>query len=157
MRIKLFGVIGVGLALAATGTFAAKKPAATHPAAKPAPSCAALAFRPLPGGTADGEQTAGTYKSRLAHFELRGTVQNGAPANYYLVANGARIASAAQTVAPAAGDCAVAKKMPRPGVAAASCTGDRFTVVIAHAGNKRFALLYAQNGGAASFCDAGSF
>ena len=96
------------------------------------------------------------YKSRLVRLELRGTVQNGAPANYYLVANGARLATSAQTVPPTAGDCAVAKKMPRPGAAAAACTGERFTVIIAHAGDKRIALLYAQNGGAASFCDAGS-
>jgi hypothetical protein len=156
MRIALIGAVGVGLALLATATFAAQKPAAPHAAAKPAPSCAALVFRPLPGGTPDGEQTAGMYKSHLARLELRGTVQNGAPANYYLMANGARIA-AAQTLPPAAGDCAVAKKMPRPGAAAASCSGERFTVVIAHAGDKRFALLYAQNAGAASFCDAGSF
>jgi hypothetical protein len=156
MRKTLFGVVGVGLALAASGTFAAHKPAA-NAAAKPAPSCAALAFRPLPAGTPDGEQTAGMYKSRRARLELHGTVQNGAPANYYLVANGARIAAVAQTLPPAAGDCAVAKKMPRPDAAAASCTGDKFTVVVAHAGDKRFALLYAQNLGAASFCGAGSF
>jgi hypothetical protein len=157
MRIALFGAVGMGLALAASGTFAAQKPAATHAAAKPAPSCAALVFRPLPGGSPDGEQTAGMYRSRLVRLELRGTVQNGAPANYYLMANGARIVAAAQTLPPAAGDCAVAKKMPRPGATAASCTGERFIVIIAHAGDKRFALLYAQSGGAASFCDAGSF
>ena len=157
MRTAIIAAIGLGLIGSATGSLAAQKPAGKH-AGKPAPACAALVFRPLPGGTADGEQTAGTYRSRLARLELRGTVQNGAPANYYLVANGVRVAAAAQGLPPASGDCAAAKKMPRPGTAAASCTGERFTVVVAHAGDKRYALLYAQSGGGAwSFCNAGAF
>ena len=173
MRIAIVAAIGVVLATMATGSLAAQHPPGNHPpakrpptghpparhatAAKPAPACAALVFRPLPGGTADGEQTAGMYRSRLARLELRGTVQNGTPANYYLMANGGRVAAAGQNPPPAAADCAAAKKMPRPGAAAASCTGDRFTVVVAHAGDKRYALLYAQSGGAWSFCNVGSF
>jgi hypothetical protein len=47
--------------------------------------------------------------------------------------------------------------MPKPGPAAAACTGDKFTVVLVHAGDKRFALLYAESGGAWSFCNAGGF
>jgi hypothetical protein len=69
---------------------------ATPPSAKPAPACSAIAFRALPMGNGDGEQIAGLYKSRLARLELRATVQNGAPANYYLVANGNRLNSATQ-------------------------------------------------------------
>jgi hypothetical protein len=92
----------------------------------------------------------------LAKLELHGTVKDGAASNYYLVANGKQLATA-QSLPPAAGDCAAAKKMPKPGAAAATCAGDKFTVVVAHAGDKRFALLYAESGGAWSFCNAGGF
>lgn len=54
---------------------------------KPAPVCAAITFRALPEGGTDGEQTAGLYKSRLARLELRATVQNGTPADYYGAGN----------------------------------------------------------------------
>ena len=156
MRIAIAALVGLAFALSASGSLAAHKTAAKPAAAKPAPSCAALAFRALPTGAADGEQTAGTYSSRLARLELRGSVQNGAPTNYYLMANGSKIA-AAPSVPTAAGDCAAAKKMPRPGTVAGSCSGDKFTVVLAHAGDKRFALLYGEKDGGWSFCNAGSF
>lgn len=156
MRIAIAASIGVVLALAASGGLAAHKTSAKPAAARPAPSCAALVFRALPAGSADGEQTAGTYSSRRARLELRGTVQNGAPANYYLMANGSKIATA-QGLPPATGDCAAVKKMPRPGPAADACNGDKFTVVVAHAGDKRFALLYGEKDGGWSFCGAGSF
>ena len=103
-----------------------------------------------------GEQIAGTYKSRFAKLELNGTVQNGTPTNYYLSANGKRISGASQ-VPQAAADCAAAKKMPKPGTPQSPCTGERFTAVLAHAGDKRIALLYALNGGIWKFCDAGAF
>lgn len=156
MRIAIAASVGLAFAVAASGCLAAHKMSAKPAAAKPAPSCAALVFRALHAGTADGEQTAGTYSSRLARLELRGSVQNGAPTNYYLMANGSKIGVAA-SVPPAAGDCAAAKKMPRPGTVAGSCGGDKFTVVVAHAGDKRFALLYGERDGSWSFCNAGSF
>jgi len=150
--------IAVGTALAvifavtASPGWAAAKPAA----GKPAPSCAALAFRPLPAGTSDGEQTAGMYRSRFARLELRASVQNGAPANYYIVAGGTRL-PAAQGLPEAAANCATLKKMPLPQAAADPCTGDRFTMVVAHAGDKRYALLYAASGSNWRFCNAGTF
>jgi hypothetical protein len=124
---------------------------------KPAPTCAALAFRALPGSSTDGEQTAGLYKSRLARLELRATVQNGAPGNYYLVANGNKLAAAKTSLPPAAESCATAKKMPKPQAASASCTGERFEVVIAHAGTQRYALLYAAENATWKYCGAGNF
>ena len=70
--------------LAATPGWAAAKP--THAAAgKAAPSCAALAFRPVPAGASDGEQSAGMYRSRFARLELRASIKSGAPANYYIM------------------------------------------------------------------------
>jgi len=137
--------------------------AATHghaAAGKTAPSCAALAFRPVPAGASDGEQTAGMYRSRFARLELRATLQNGAAANYYIVSGGTRLA-AAPAVPSAVGNCANAKKMPNPQADAASgaesCTGDRFTLVVSHADDKRYALLYAANGGSWKFCSGGTF
>ena len=129
-------------------------------AGKAAPSCAALPFGPVPAGASDGEQTAGMYRSRFARLELRATLQNGAAANYYMVSAGTRLA-AAPAVPPAVGNCANAKKMPNPQADAASgaesCTGDRFTLVVSHADDKRYALLYAANGGSWKFCSAGTF
>jgi hypothetical protein len=47
--------------------------------------------------------------------------------------------------------------MPTPQAAADSCTGDRFTLVVSHADDKRFALLYAATGGSWKFCSGGTF
>jgi hypothetical protein len=47
--------------------------------------------------------------------------------------------------------------MPAPGTPASSCTGQRFTVVVAHAGADRLAMLYALDGSTWRFCNAGSF
>jgi hypothetical protein len=135
---------------------AAKLAHAQAAAGTSAPSCAALAFRPVPAAAADGEQSAGVYHSRFARLELRASVQNGAPANYYVVAGGSRLA-AAQGVPAAVANCAALKKMPAPQAAADPCTGDRFMLVVSHADDKRYALLYAANGGNWKFCSAGTF
>ena len=154
MRTVLVGLLG--LAVAASGSVAAEKPAVKQAGGKPAPACAALGFRALPGGGTDGEQTAGTYKSRFARLELHGTIQNGTAVDYHLVANGARVVASPQVPQPVS-DCAASKKMPPPGPAKDPCTGERFTAVLAHAGEKRLALLYALNGSSWAFCNAGSF
>ena len=155
MIIRGAMLLGLGLAVLASAGFAAQTPGGKA-AAKAAPSCSALVFRPLPSGTSDGEQVAGTYKSRFARLELSGTVQNGAPANYYLTANGKRLSGGSQVPEAAVG-CATIKKMPKPGTPQSSCTGEKFTAILAHAAEKRVALLYALNGGTWKFCDAGVF
>jgi len=152
MRILMGVLIGVAALAVAWGSVAAPKSVGT----KPAPACSALAFRPLLAGGTDGEQIAGTYKSRFARLELSATVQSGTPVDYHLAANGKRISGGSQ-VPQTAADCAAAKKMPKPGTPQSPCTGERFTAVLAHAGDKRVAMLYALNGGAWKFCDAGAF
>jgi len=147
--------VAVVFGLGASPVWAAAKPH-SQAAAKVAPACAALAFRPVPAGISDGEQTAGVYRSRFARLELRASVQNGTPANYYVMAGGTKLAMA-QGVPATVGNCATAKKMPSPQAGADSCIGDRFTLVIAHADDKRYALLYAANGGSWKFCSAGMF
>src|SRR5258706_16374627 len=77
--------------LAISPGWAAAKPAhAPAAAGKAAPSCAAPAFRSGPVGAAGGGQSARPYRSRLARPELRARGKNGAPANYYITAGGAR-------------------------------------------------------------------
>jgi hypothetical protein len=155
-------VIAAGIAfavvfgLASSGWAAAKPAHAQAMAGKAAPSCAALAFRPVAADASDGEQSAGMYRSRFARLELRASVKNGAPANYYVMAGGTRLAEA-QGLPVGVGNCATLKKMPTPQAAADSCIGDRFTLVVSHADDKRYALLYAATGSSWKFCSAGTF
>lgn len=149
------GAIGIGLALgfvAFTAT-AATKP----PAQKPPPACAAITFRPVLPGMSDGEHQAGMYKSRHVRLELRAEVKQGTPVDYYVVAGGKRIAAAPGNLPDAAASCAVAKKMPKPETPASPCTGQRFTLIIAHAADQRLALLYGFDGSAWRLCSAGTF
>ena len=156
MKTVIVALLGMTIAASGPDSLAAQKVVGHQSASKAAPVCAALVFRPLPSGANDGEQVAGTYKSRFARLELSGTVQNGAPANYYLTANGKRISGGSQVPEAAVG-CATIKKMPKPGTPQSSSTGEKFTAILAHAGEKRVALLYALNGGTWKFCDAGVF
>jgi hypothetical protein len=147
-------MVGIGLALAVAAFPAA---AATKAPWKAAPACAAITFRPLPPGMSDGEQQAGMYKSRHGRLELRGEVKQGTPVDYYVTTGGKRIAAAPANLPGAAASCAAAKKMPKPESPASSCTGQRFTVVVAHDGDQRLALLYGQDGSSWRFCSAGTF
>ncbi len=148
--------VGIGLALgvaAATAAAATKPPAAQ----KAPPSCAAIAFRAVPSGMTDGEQQAGMYKSRHARLELHAQVKQGEAVDYFVIAGGKRIAAAPASPPEAVTSCAAAKKMPAPRAPASSCTGQRFTVVVAHAGKDRLALLYGLDGTNWRFCSAGTF
>ena len=147
--------VGFGLALSLPGVeaIAASKP----PAQKAPPACAAITFRPLPSGMTDGEQQAGMYKSRHARLALHAQVKQGEPIDYFVIAGGKRLAAGPASLPEAATSCAAAKKMPPPGTPASSCTGQHFTVVVAHAGNERLAMLYALDGSTWRFCTAGSF
>ena len=153
MRRTLAVGVGLALSLHAVAAAAANKP----PAQKAPPACAAITFRPLPSGMTDGEQQAGMYKSRHARLALHAEVKQGEPVDYFVVAGGKRLAAGPASLPEAAASCAAAKKMPTPGTPASSCTGQRFTVVVAHAGNERLAMLYALDGSAWRFCTAGSF
>ncbi len=105
----------------------------------------------------DGEQQAGMYRSRYGTLAVRAAVKQGEPVDYYVVASGKRLAAAPASLPESAASCAEAKKMPKPGALASSCTGQRFTVVIAHSGNERLALLYGLDGATWRFCSAGTF
>jgi hypothetical protein len=105
----------------------------------------------------DGEQQAGLYRSRFARIELRAEVKQGEPVDYFVTSGGKRLAAAPANLPDAAMSCAAAKKMPVPRAPATPCLGEGFTVVIAHSGDQRLALLYARDGSAWRFCSAGTF
>ncbi|MBV8089606.1 MAG: hypothetical protein JO139_08515 [Alphaproteobacteria bacterium] len=105
----------------------------------------------------DGEQQAGMYRSRFARLELRAEVKQGEPVDYFVTSGGKRLAAAPASLPETAVGCAATKKMPAPGAPASPCTGQGFTVVIAHSGDQRLALLYARDGSAWRFCSAGTF
>jgi hypothetical protein len=153
--IKNILIVGVGLSLgfAMFGAGAASRPHAQ----KAAPACGALRFRPLPSGMSDGEQQAGMYRSRFARVELRAEVKQGEPVDYFVTSGGKRLAASPASLPDTALNCTSAKKMPMPGTPASPCTGQSFTVVLAHSGEQRLALLYAQDGSTWRFCSAGTF
>jgi hypothetical protein len=153
MRSALAVGFGLALSLPAVAATAVSKP----PAQKAPPACAAITFRPLPSGMTDGEQQAGMYKSRHARLALHAQVKQGEPVDYFVVAGGKRLAAGPASLPEAAVSCAAAKKMPAPGTPASTCTGQRFTVIVAHVGSERLAMLYALDGTAWRFCTAGSF
>jgi hypothetical protein len=153
MRSTLAVGFGLALSLPAVAATAASKP----PAQKAPPACAAITFRPLPSGMTDGEQQAGMYKSRHARLALHAQVKQGEPVDYFVVAGGKRLAAGPASLPEAPVSCAAAKKMPAPGTPASTCTGQRFTVIVAHVGSERLAMLYALDGTAWRFCTAGSF
>ncbi|MDB5409625.1 MAG: hypothetical protein JWL84_4537 [Rhodospirillales bacterium] len=145
-------IFGMGLGLA---TLALPGGAAVA-ADKGPPSCAKIFFRPLPPGQNDGEQEAGIYTSRFSHIELKASVKSGEPQDYYLTAHNKKLNPLSGSVPAAVVNCAKEKKLPAPGKAAASCTGDRFAALITHAGKDKVALLYALHGREWEFCSAGT-
>jgi hypothetical protein len=149
-------IISVGTGLAVASALFAAAAAAKGPGKAP-PTCSAITFRSLAAGMTDGNHQAGMYKSRYGRLELYGEVKQGAAADYYVAAGGKRVAAVSGNLPEAAVSCAAAKKMPKPEAPASSCTGQRFRVLIAHAGDQRLALLYGENGGSWHFCSAGTF
>jgi hypothetical protein len=152
-------VFGMGLCVAALGlpgTATAASKAAAAAAEKGPPSCAKIFFRPLPSGQNDGEQEAGIYTSRFSHLELKAAVKSGEPQDYYLTGHNKKLDALKGAVPVSVAKCAGDKKLPAPGKAAASCTGERFAALIAHAGKDKVAVLYALHGREWTACSAGT-
>jgi hypothetical protein len=118
------------------------------------PNCSAIAFRPILARTGDGEQDAGLYKSRYGRIEVKATVKDGNPQNYFVEINGKRLTSAAN-LPNAIALCAKTKRLPAPGAADPACVGDQLQVLNVHSGDDRYVLLYAHRAGAWHFCSAG--
>ncbi|HEX7967334.1 MAG TPA: hypothetical protein VF502_03885 [Stellaceae bacterium] len=147
---RIFGAAAMVAALVAA------VPVASTAANKEAPACAALTFRPIPSGSADGEQDAGLYKSRFGRIALKATVKNGEPHNYFVEVNGKPPAPIAGAVPSSVEACAKAKRLGAIGNPPESCIGDRFAVLVDHSGEQRHVLLYAHHRGEWRFCSAGN-
>lgn len=154
MRTGVSACAGLALGLIAVGAFAATR----HPAEKGPPACGALTFRAVAAGASDGDQRAGFYRSRYGTLALHTEVKGGQPTDYFVLADGKRLGTAPAALPDWAVSCAAAKQLPKPEAAGTSpCTGARFRVVLAHAGNDRLALLYALDGSTWRYCSAGSY
>lgn len=127
------------------------------PAAEPLSSqnCAAIAFHPVAPGTADGQQEAGFYKSRLGRVEVRASVKGGTVMRYYVSLDGAVLAPVRAALPPLVAACAKAKRLAPPLHSDSNCVGDRLVVMIADADGHHYLLLYARRGHAWHFCSAG--
>ncbi len=129
---------------------------ATPSQAKDPPACAAINFRALSAGMGDGVQTAGLYRSRfIGLLEVKANVKGGQAESYFVTVNNNQ-PTAAGNLPKSVADCAAKKHLPAPGAAAATCTGDRLTVLIDHGGDKRYVLLYARQGTTVQLCSAGT-
>jgi hypothetical protein len=105
--------------------------------------------------TSDGEQDAGLYKSRFGRIEVKASVKEGAPENYFVEINGKPLQSA-RDLPSAIALCAKAKRLPAPGAPDPACTGDQLQVLNVHSGDDRYVLLYAHRAGNWHFCSAGT-
>jgi len=140
-----FGLLALGLALAATPALAQQKSP---------PACAAIDFRPVADGMADGEQEAGMYKSRFGRIEVRGVVKNGKAEDYVMAFNGKK-ATPLASLPRSVDKCLAAKKVPAPSNAQAqACSGSKLRVVIDSSASQKLALLYGLNGRTWRFCQA---
>lgn len=119
-------------------------------------NCAAIAFHPVAPGSAEGEQEAGYYKSRLGRIEVRASVKKGKAWRYYVALDGAVMASVHGALPSLVVACAKAKRLSPPLHADGSCTGDRLVVLIADADKHHYLLLYARRDRAWHFCSAGN-
>lgn len=154
MRRTLSACAGLALGMMALGAVAA----ARHTAEKGPPACSALTFRAVASGASDGEQQAGYYRSRYGSLALHADVKGGQPTDYFVLADGKRLAAAPAALPDWAANCAVAKQLPKPAAAGTSpCTGQRFRVVLAHDSSQRLGLLYGYDGSAWHYCSAGSY
>lgn len=147
---------GIGVAAAAVGLAAMVAGTPAEAAEKGPPACAKIFFRPLPSGQNDGEQDAGIYTSRFTHLELKASVKSGEAQDYFVTAHNKKLGPLAGAIPASVANCAKEKKMPAPAKAAASCTGQRFATVIAHAGKEKIVLLYGLHDHEWQYCGAGS-
>jgi len=122
---------------------------------KEPPVCAAITFHPVPSGLADGEQTAGLYKSNFGRIDVIAKVENGAAVNYFVQFNGKPPEALAGAPPASVAICAKAKLRGSVGNPPEHCVGDRLAVLIDHYADRRYILLYAQRGKDWYFCSAG--
>ena len=141
---------------AAVAIVNAAGPGSAGAADKEPPVCAALTFRPVPSGSTDGEQNAGLYKSRFGRIVVVASVKGGEAQTYYVEVNGKPPAAISGALPKSIVDCAKAKRLGAVGAPPEHCLGDKLAVLIDHAGDRRYVLLYAHRGSDWLFCSAGT-
>lgn len=141
----------------AAGLLALPGASAALAAQREPPACAAIAFRPVPSGLTDGEQDAGLYRSRFGRIEVKAMVKDGTAERYFVEMNDKPLTPVSVAHLPrSVANCATIKRLSAPRRPEPRCLGDRFTVLIAHSGDKRYMLLYGHHSGAWHFCSAGT-
>jgi hypothetical protein len=147
MRLVL--ALGLGVVLLAAPVLAAEPK-------KGPPSCAAIDFRPVAAGAADGEHEAGLYRSRFGRIEVMATVKGGQAQDYHAVVNG-RPLKALTALLQAAIDCVASKKVPATARSAAACgEASKLRVVVAQAGADKVIATYGLKGRSWTLCKAGT-
>jgi hypothetical protein len=146
--------LAIFTALAATIFVLSVLPHARADSSDPA-GCAALAFRAVGPGLADGEQDAGFYKSHLGKIEVLALIKSGAAQNYFVQMNGKALAPVTGGLPDGIASCAKAKRLEPPSNPDSVCTGDRLVVLIGHDTERHYVLLYAHRGNVWHFCSAG--
>ena len=145
------------IGFAATAALVALAALSAAAADKQPPSCAAIAFRPVPSGLTDGVQDAGLYKSRFGRIELKANVKGGAAESYFVEINGKPLSAVPAANLPKEADnCAKVKRMSAPAKPLDPCSGDRLSVLITHHDDKRYFLLYGHSSGTWHYCSAGT-
>ncbi|MBF0561208.1 MAG: hypothetical protein HQL37_04130 [Alphaproteobacteria bacterium] len=122
---------------------------------KTPPACAAISFRPVPPGMADGEQDAGLYKSRFGKIEIKAMVKGGAAQDYYMTINGKRPTAMTGPTPKSADACFHAKHVKTPvKKQEGACTGSRFRVVIHNTGDHKLVAFFGLQGDDWQLCSA---
>lgn len=131
-------------------------PAFAQSQKKGPPACAAISFRPISSGLADGEQDAGMYRSRFGKMELKATVQSGEPSNYYLTINGKKLEPMQGDLPKNVEPCLKSKHVAVPvKKQEGNCTGQRFRAVIDSTGKQKLVMLFGLKGNDWLLCSAG--
>ncbi|KAF0140535.1 MAG: hypothetical protein FD153_776 [Rhodospirillaceae bacterium] len=152
-RLCRFGVAGcVVLFTLVAGMSVHSWPVEATPKKEP-PACAAISFRPLVMGMADGIHEAGLYRSRFTRMELLADVKDGLPRAYFLHINGQRLESVAAPIPREAEGCLKSKHVRVPVIKQEdACTGNRFRAVIHNGVKQKLAMLFSLQGNEWHLC-----
>lgn len=122
---------------------------------KEPPTCAAIKFRPVPSGMADGEQDAGLYKSRFGTIIVRANVKGGEAQDYFVVVNGKKPPTVQGGPPAHVADCLKAKKIAAATkLSTGPCVGTALHVVIDRSRGQKVLMLIARDGREWKICSA---
>jgi hypothetical protein len=116
-------------------------------------SCAAVTFRGLPPGAAEGQMSeAGLYNARFGRITIDGKNTGGEAGDFAIAVKGKTLEPAAQ-LPKGVEPCLKAKGMPVPASASVqACHGEQLKLAIVPEGQKRVLVLYAGRPGTWNYC-----